>query len=393
MNKLIVQHTFPEKNKTVLVGLVSFLDLYKRARLSYRKEDGKAEYQRQIEKERVVSIAKYIIRCLSSNRKGSSNIVFPNSIILACENETNDISQIEEGDVIELSLPNEIMIVDGQHRFSGMKYLYEQAQTSLFVFGIQREVIIKILEDYKFNCSLLLNYDMWEQAQVFANVNFNQKKVNKSLFYDIYGIQIPLDDSNTIPYQNEIYLAHELVVFLENNSASVFQGFIKMLGKGSGYVSQAFLVESLLKHLSPKGIWSDAVDMLKQRDNRYNYIAYELSSYLAAVRSVFKDYWPYDVTEKPKSLLCKTTGVGAILLLLRDLHIAIPNEVLKELKDNSSSSITYARIITFFNEKLSPLKPYGEELFGLQGRYSAGAGSGMQSRLYRRMMEILNIEY
>ena len=392
MNKVIVQQKFPEKNKAVLVGLVSFLDLFSNARLSYHQEQGDAEYQRQIERDRVIAIAKYIIRCLASNQRGASNIVFPNSIILACDNENNDLSVVREGDVLDLWLTKGTMIVDGQHRFSGMKYLYEQASSSVSVFGYQSEAILNFIKNYKFNCTILLNYDMWEQAQVFANVNFNQKKVNKSLFYDIYGVQIPLDDSNTIPYQNEIYLAHELVVFLDNNSASVFQGFVKMLGKGAGYVSQAFLVECLVKHLSPKGIWSDAVEMLKKQDVRYNYIAHELSSYLAAVRFSFMELWPNSVDNKPKSLLCKTSGLGAILMLLKDLHITIPNDMLTELKESSSSPITYAKIITFFKTALEPLIPFGQELFGLGGSYSAGAGSGMQTKLYKRMKEILVIE-
>lgn len=44
-----------------------------------------------------------------------------------------------------------------------------------------------------------------------------------------------------IPKHNEIYISHALVSYLDSSEKSPFHGFVKMLGKGSGYVSQAFL--------------------------------------------------------------------------------------------------------------------------------------------------------
>ncbi len=393
MSKVIVQQSFEGKTKSVLVGIVPFKELYERVRVSYRKEASGVEYQRQIEEERVKSIAKYIVRCIAANEKGGANLIFPTSIILASTNESENQDIFTEGCLLDFNVPDQTMIVDGQHRYSGVKFLYEEAKRSFSVFGFSSETIIKYLEKFTFSCTILVNYDMWEQAQIFANVNFNQKKVNKSLFYDIYGVSIPLDDSNTIPRQNEIYLAHELVVFLENDSSSAFNGFVKMLGKGAGYVSQAFIVESLLKHLSPKGIWADAVEMLKNGDMRYKYIAHELLAYMAAVRFTFKTVWPEQVEDKPSSVLCKTTGVGAILTLLKDAHYAIPNDEVNEMKNNAFSPLTYAKTITFFTDYLKPLRPYGEKLFELGGEFGRGAGGGMQSSLYVRLKKIIDGEW
>lgn len=391
MSNVIVQQSFEGKQKSVLVGLVPFKEIYNRVRVSYRTEESGVEYQRQIEEERVKSIAKYIVRCISANEKGGANLVFPNSIILACPNESEDPKLFKTGEYLDFEVPEQTMIVDGQHRYSGVKYLYEEARRSASVCGYNSETIIKYLDAFSFSCTILVNYDMWEQAQIFANVNFNQKKVNKSLFYDIYGVSIPLDDSNTIPRQNEIYLAHELVVFLESDSSSAFNGFVKMLGKGSGYVSQSFLVEAFLKHLSARGIWSDAVEMLKRGDQRYKYIAHELLAYMAAVRFTFKSIWPEVVEDKPSSVLCKTTGVGAIIALLKDAHIAIPNEDVKEMREKAFSPLVYAKTIDFFTKFLKPLQPHGETLFALKGEFARGAGGGMQNSLYVRMKEILGI--
>ena len=392
MSKVIVQHSFGGKSKSVLVGLVPFKEIYNKVRVSYRTEESGAEYQRQIEEERVRAIAKYIVRCITANERGGNNLVFPNSIILASPNESENKKLFTVGEYLDFEVPEKTMIVDGQHRYSGVKYLYEEAKRSFSVFGYNSETIINYLDKFSFSCTILVNYDMWEQAQIFANVNFNQKKVNKSLFYDIYGVSIPLDESNMIPHQNEIYLAHELVVFLEKDSSSAFNGFVKMLGKGSGYVSQSFLVEAFLSHLSAKGIWSDAVEMLKRNDRRYKYIAHELLAYMAAVRFTFKSIWPEEIEDKPSSVLCKTTGVGAIVSLLKDAHVAMPKEDEKEMKDNAFSPFVYAKTITFFTSFLKPLQPYGETFFALKGEFGRGAGSGMQNSLYKRMKEILEIE-
>lgn len=391
MSKVIIQQAFSNKNKSVLIGLVPFKEMIDRVRVSYRTESSEQEYQRQIDTDRVKAIAKYIVRCLASNEKGNTNIAFPNSIILACTNESEDNRVFIEGEVVDFKIPSGTMIVDGQHRYSGVKYLYQEASRSSSVFGFQSSTILQYLEKFKFGCTILLNYDMWEQAQVFANVNFNQKKVNKSLFYDIYGVDIPLDDTNTIPKQNEIYLAHELVVFLENDKSSAFKGFVKMLGKGSGYVSQSFLVETLIKHLSPRGIWADAVPMLKNGNTHYQYVAHELLAYMAALRFTFSDIWPDNIEEKPSSILCKTTGIGAVLSLLRDVHIAMPDDDVKEMKEHIFEPLTYAKTISFFVKTLKPLRPYGKEMFKLEGEFARGAGGGMQSSLYKRMKETLGL--
>ena len=133
MSKVIVQQSFEGKQKSVLVGLVPFKELYNRVRVSYRTEESGAEYQRQIEAERVKSIAKYIVRCISANEKGGANLVFPNSIILACPNESEDPKLFKTWEYLDFEVPEQTMIVDGQHRYSGVKYLYEEARRSASV--------------------------------------------------------------------------------------------------------------------------------------------------------------------------------------------------------------------------------------------------------------------
>ncbi len=408
MIKAFVQQRFPESKKAVLIGLVPFLELRDKVWLSYREksmaevsdeeEKRSSAYQRQIDPNRVRAIAQYIVGCLIANSRGGADVIFPNSIILAIpsddeevkEGERSNNEQIFEGDgFVKIKVADNTMIVDGQHRYAGMKYLYEEAQHSNTVFGYSSLAIIEFIENYEFSCSILYNYDIWEQAQVFANVNFNQKKVNKSLFYDIYGVSIPLDDSTVVPKQNEIYFAHSLASFLNSSEKSVLKGYIKMLGTGAGYVSQAFLVESLMKLMSPTGIWADALAMMKNHDKHYNYVALELVAYLSSVREIFSGVWPTGEEAKPTSVICKTTGLGALMLLLSDLHKELDDKTTSQLKSESFSNETYALMRKYFTEKLRPLASHADELFSLDSKYARGAGSGMQRGLYKRMTEIL----
>lgn len=409
MVKAFIQQRFPNSNKAVLVGMVPFTELQDKVWLSYREkslsevvdDEGKktSAYQRQIDPKRVRSIAQYIVNSLIANSRGSADVIFPNTIILAFPSDDEIVNEGEKSnnekifgkeDFVRIKVAENTMIVDGQHRYAGMKYLYEEAQKSAMVFGYSSQAIIDFIEHYEFSCSILYNYDMWEQAQVFANVNFNQKKVNKSLFYDIYGVSIPLDDSTVIPKQNEIYFAHSLVGFLNSSDKSVLKGYIKMLGTGSGYVSQAFLVEALMKLMSPNGIWADALNMLINHDKHYNYVALELIAYFASVKNTFDEIWPTGEEPKPTSIICKTTGLGALILLLSELHKSISDKMLDQVKADSFSSDSYVMMRTYYLAKLEPLSSFTEELFSLDGKYSGGAGLGQQRSLYNRMIEILS---
>lgn len=69
--------------------------------------------------------------------------------------------------------------------------------------------VLDYLEHYRFHCAILVNYDLWEQSQVFINVNFKQKPVNKSLYYEVFGSEY--QDQANDPKRNVIYHAHTLV--------------------------------------------------------------------------------------------------------------------------------------------------------------------------------------
>lgn len=110
----------------------------------------------------------------------------------------------KEIDFLDLKyLDEQGLIVDGQHRFAAMMSLQDKHERILEgndekLKKISEKILTQI-KAYKFNCTVLLNFDLWDQAQLFANVNFNQKQVNKSLYYDILvqSLQIQMTAERT----------------------------------------------------------------------------------------------------------------------------------------------------------------------------------------------------
>ena len=137
-----------------------------------------------------------------------------------------------------------------------------------------------------------MNFDMWEQAQVFADVNFTQKAVSKSLYYDIYGMEY-YDDVNDRT-KSAMYIAHQIIDELNSNPASAMLGFIKMLGYGQGYVSQSCLADAIIPNItSPQGVWY--IDFDSYRDKEippYKHIATEIMTFFKAISETFPALWP-----------------------------------------------------------------------------------------------------
>ena len=75
-------------------------------------------------------------------------------------------------------------------------------------------------------------------------------------------------------------------------------------------------------------------------------------------------------------------------MFLTTLHNKMDDDLKEKLKTAKYNPLYYAEVIVFFDRMLSPLKKYGEELFGLSSSFSGGAGDGMQKKLYNRMLQI-----
>lgn len=384
-----------ESQKFMMQANLRMVDLLKYAEFTYMtepddnpydyntdKRDKENEfYQRRIDKARVKEIVRYIKSAISSSSDVQRIALFPTTILLAAhwdgvdlsEGQTVDIEQFYDG-------INSLYIVDGQHRLFSLKTLYDEVSHSLFK---EENAIKEYLDSYYMNCSILINFDLWEQARVFADVNFNQKPVNKSLYYSIFGMHVP-EDSDDLTHTN-IYIAHQLVRYVNTTQGSPLYKCIKMLGTGEGYVSQAFFADALIRHFQPRGIWY--MDPTKQNSSFY-YMAAETLDFFDVIKTTLCDYWPQR-GETVTSILLKTTGVGALIWLMGYLHkTKISPEVQNVMPKNYDSvRLVYRDVITKYVNKLIP---YADRLFSTKGEFGGTGGKGNEVALRKAIQEIID---
>lgn len=127
------------------------------------------------------------------------------------------------------------LIVDWQHRYFWMWEKWKEDSS----FDMELSVVF------------LIDYDKYQLSKVFANINFTQKPVNKSLYYDLFW-SIPWDF-------NDLNFVHNLVHDLNFDSWSNLNWNIKMLWSWweKAFISQAFLVEKLHKYFLNNSVLSE----------------------------------------------------------------------------------------------------------------------------------------
>ena len=387
--------------KLVLQACIPFIELGKHAVFSYMRdpnenpyktddEDDKTErnkfYQRRIDKSRISKIKEFIRSAILDEVKRRRAVaVFPTAMILSY---TNDNTDYAVGDIVSVQLPHGTYIVDGQHRLYAMQKLYEDV-CGIEIFASEKNkensIVKEYIEKYRFNCTILLNFDLWEQSQVFVEVNFNQRKVSKSLYYDIYGMYY--NDSYVNDHRNYIYVAHMLAKYMNQKEDSPLKGKIKMLGNSIGLVSQSCFAESIISNMSSRmGIWRIDVEDLTGKPS-YKYMAMELKAFYQVVKDVFVDIWPDDSNHK--SIICKTTGISSMIRLLGYIHQNILSDNIRQSLRNADDSVIneYKTVV-----KLYLMKLYYERhrLFGLNGTFSKTGGKGIEKSLYREMCKIIS---
>jgi DGQHR domain-containing protein len=386
------------KSGAVYTGRVMFNELMGIHRLTERKESAfdpfntkqekssyieDDEFQRHLNKTKLSQLVNYLEEGFDKQNEG---IIYPSSVILSLDiNEDNSDLLNEEiidskyyegmsscftildNNITSIYIPKTekiCLIVDGQHRFYGLKKFYDETKD---------EIKKKKILNFQFIATILLGYDSYQVAEVFANVNFNQKPVNKSLYYDIFG--------SSAKEKNEIQLAHFLALHMQNNEESPLKGMIKLLGKGYGLFSQAFFVEKLLMHFK-NGVWTDLYNNYLIDGERFLNIPEFLIDYFNEIEKAYSTCWPKKEIRDDQEIysaytyeyiLCKTTGMGAFFRLIREIYPLVKDleseDTIKELR----------RIFSQINTKDA------EKLFSKEGEFGRGGSEGFQIRLYTEL--------
>jgi len=388
-----------ESQKFVMQANIRFTDLYKYAEFTYmtdsesdpyqfsnkygiEQKSSNAFYQRQVSENRVSAIISYIRNTILSKSRVDSMSLFPTALLLAAHWENPELQiNVHCNTRKFFEEINSLYVVDGQHRLFSLKRLYDIVKYKSDEESVQ---IKEYLENYLFNCVVLLNFDLWEQAKVFADVNFNQKSVNKSLYYSIFGM--PENQSTEDLKKSHIFIAHQLTKYMNVEPKSPLYHCIKMLGTGNGYISQAFFADSLIKNLHPRGIWE--IKNEADRDN-YSYMADELMDYFEVVKDVLADQWPKEGGDHV-SILTKTTGIGVMLWIMAYIHkFLLPGELVAAIPTHyeTKERQEYKNIV---RAKMNKVYPYRTELFKISGQYGSSGGKGQESALRKEILRIIS---
>jgi len=161
---------------------------------------------------------------------------FPTAIIIAVDADAASFSETRREmtlcNVIRDTRENSILfkqiarVLDGQHRIDGLSEYNGP--------------------DFDLNVTVFVGIDIAQQAQIFATVNLEQTKVNKSLAYDLFELSASRSPQKT---------CHNVVVALDQDPSSPFHHMIKRLGTATEgrigeTLTQATFVEALLKLIS-----------------------------------------------------------------------------------------------------------------------------------------------
>lgn len=365
-------------------------------------------YQRIVNDDRTYNIQQFIIREAIKEykfKKGLSTTpslgLFPTSTLIAVnvypantieeyENEYYNLEK-EVGNQITLSfvkentifLPknNEItLIVDGQHRIAALRDLYSKVNEDL-KFGRKKVTdyvdisFLPFLKDriknFEFLCTILFDFNIYEQGEIFASVNFNQKPVNRSLYYDIFG-------SSPNTENNELKLSHDIIAHLNYSINSDLKGLIDMLGNGDGIVSQSAMIENLMKLFGKNKCWNLLYMDYRNKGDKYKVIPLFLKLYFAQIKKSFNEYWPEEQITKRKDykhVLVKTTGMGAFMKLINDIYPRMNPEYV-----NSKENIEQ-----YLSDVFAKIEPNKHLYFNNNSAFVKGAGQGLQSKLYKKI--------
>ncbi len=265
--------------------------------------------QRPLSPKRVKEIAEYV---------NLYDAAFPTSVILHIDEE--NVKYKKESHIMEIKKDIKVAkVIDGQHRIEGL-----------------REGSPLENDDFDVNVTLLIGMALEDQALVFATINKEQTKVNKSLVADLYSLAKDRSPQRT---------AHVIVRTLHKKEGSAFYGKIKILGVSEDSeketITQATFFDAILKYISGskieamrdrdvykrgKKLEKVSGDVLEKRflrnmfiDGRDSDIAQLLNNYFEAVSLK----WPTAWNEvRPEYILNRSTGFGALMRFFKDAYLS-----------------------------------------------------------------------
>jgi DGQHR domain-containing protein len=168
-------------------------------------------------------------------------------------NEENHQLKFADGKISIPIVPFSAQVIDGQHRLGGL-----QAALEIDPAVGERTVLV----------SFTVGLSTKDAAQIFLNINTEQKPVPKSLIYDLFGI-VESDK------EHAINRAKDISIELNENDESPYYKLIKFPGSPTGYgiVDLSSFVTTLKNYLKPNGLFFNynITDLNRQKIIFLNY--------------------------------------------------------------------------------------------------------------------------
>lgn len=277
--------------------------------------------QRVLNKGRISKIKEYIL-------EGNT---FFNSFILNWT-DSSYLPEITDKDIKLKLIPSSAQVIDGQHRLVG----FEEAMMEDPAIG-ERDIIV----------TLCIRLSTKQAAEIFLNINTEQKPVPKSLMFDLFGEVID-DESHSVNRATDI--ARELN---EDMFSPLYKCF-KFPGspRGVGQIELSTFVSSMKEPLKRGGTFS------LYKLTSYDFQKSVVGNFFQAIKEYYVEAQLWHI--KSKNPFLKASGFnGAIEFLVSSL--------IQRCAEKSSFSVaTMKKIIDFDVDDLLTL----EELKGLDGKTS-----------------------
>lgn len=291
-------------------------------------QDGKLSgVQRKLKDERIKQIALF---------SGTKNATLPSSIILSANFESSG-QFVEDEEITWKVVKDKIVIpsnkplasiIDGQHRVEGIK---KAIKDGIFI-------------DFDILCSVYIDLPFPQQAEIFTSINYNQKKVDKSVAYELFGYDLEdTDVKNWSPDTLAIYFAR----VLNNDKKSPLNGHIYSSLQGSikhdkWFISTACIVESICL-LFTNDATKDRYVIHQSQSSLFNASGRDRLKQIksnAPLRQLYIERKDKDIFEYIMSFLNKVDSLGWFsdtdLVTTKTIGFLAMFEILKEiLKDPS----------------------------------------------------------
>lgn len=296
----------------------------------YDKDGNLKGNQRPLDPKRLKAIANFIM---------SDEMSFPTSILIAANIDRDgkiiediedrwNVKQTGSTDIYNLIIPDKVtsLVIDGQHRLNAFNFAEESCK------------------DIELICSIFIDLPNPYQAYLFATINGNQKRVDKSLALELFGFDVENEPQNTwSPEKLAVYITRKFnfskgsPLYQKIKLAPLFSELENLVNKDKWLLSTAAMVEGIMSLISNNpqkdrdmlamkktSIWSDKTRSVLTNNGkpvlRYLYLDSKddelysiLEKYFCSVKTIL---WN-DATND--SVILKTIGISVLFDILKNI--------------------------------------------------------------------------